>query len=185
MRRNLIAVLRDTSGVTAIEFALVLPIMVFLAIGSIEFGRLLLVTQKLQNGTFILADLTARDKTLSECQLENIFLALDNIIQPYEFAASGAAIVSSIGVDPSGDPVVNWQEDGAGTLTAVSAIGEEGDEATLPEDLYIVAGETIIVAESFYAYEPIFGLTTSASTLHRIAYVKPRLGTLETLLPCA
>jgi Flp pilus assembly protein TadG len=183
MRRHLTALLRDTAGITAVEFALVLPIMVFLAAGTVEFGRLLLISQKLQNGTFILADLTARDKTLSEDQLDNIFLALDNIIQPYEFADTGTAFVSSIGVDSFGDPVVNWQRSGAGTLAADSAVGEEGAEATLPDDLSIADGETIIVAEVFYSFEPLFGLTTSNSVLHKVAYVKPRLGTLETILP--
>jgi Flp pilus assembly pilin Flp len=183
MRRRLTALLRDTTGITAVEFALILPIMVFLAAGTVEFGRLLLVSQKLQNGTFILADLTARDKTLSEDQLENIFLALDEVVRPFEFAGVGTAFVSSVGVDGSGDPVINWQRSGAGTLAAESSLGEEGGEAALPEDLSIAAGETIIVAEVFYAFETLFGLTAGDATLHKVAYVKPRLGTLETLLP--
>lgn len=183
MRGTLRSLLRDTGGMSAVEFALVLPVMAFLSAGTVEFGRLLLITQKLQNGTFILADLTARDKTLSEEQLDNIFLALDNIIQPYEFASVGTAIVSSVGVDAFGDPVVNWQRSGAGSLSAASVVGEEGEEATLPDNLSIVSGETIIVAEVFYSFEPIFGLTSNASVLHKTAYVKPRLGTLTTLLP--
>jgi hypothetical protein len=35
----------------------------------------------------------------------------------------------------------------------------------------------------FYAFETLFGLTAGDATLHKVAYVKPRLGTLETLLP--
>ena len=54
--------------------------------------------------------------TLSEDQLENIFLAIDQIIQPFDFAAAGKAIVTSIGVDASNDVVVNWQRDGSGAL---------------------------------------------------------------------
>jgi Flp pilus assembly protein TadG len=184
MRRNPLAILRDTSGVTAIEFALVLPVMLLLAAGTIDFGRLLLVTQKLQNGTFILADLTARDKTLTQCQMDNIFLALDNIIRPFEFLQSGTAIVTSVGVNGAGDPVVNWQQIGAGELDATSTVGAIGEEATLPDELSIVAGETIIVAEVFYAFVPPLGLTVDEGILHRLAYVRPRLGTLTSLAPC-
>ena len=134
MRGLLTRLRRDTRGIAASEFALILPILVMFSAGTIEYSRLILLTQKLQSGSFILADLTARDRTLSEEQLENIFLAIDNIIQPFEFDAQGMAIVSSVGVDASDDLVVNWQRTGPGALAATSEIGSEGDEATLPAD---------------------------------------------------
>ena len=93
------------------------------------------------------------------------------------------AIVSSVGVDASDDLVVNWQRTGPGALAATSEIGSEGDEATLPADLDIVAGETIIAAEVFYAFTPLFGVGLAPRVIHRVAYYKPRLGSLETLLP--
>ena len=174
---------RDRSGISAVEFALVMPFLAVLAIGTIEFGRLIMLTQKLQNGSFILADLAARDKTLSEEQLANIFLALDNLIQPFEFEVSGTAVLSSVSVEPDGDTVINWQRVGAGELDVVSDLGAAGEEAVLPEDLTMTAGETLIVAEVFYDYQPIFGLTAAPNILHKVAYFKPRLGTLEALLP--
>jgi Flp pilus assembly protein TadG len=101
MRALLARLARDVRGVAATEFALLLPILVMFGAGTIEYSRLILLTQKLQSGSFILADLTARDKTLSEAQLQNIFLAIDQVIQPFDFAANGLAIVSSVGVDAS------------------------------------------------------------------------------------
>lgn len=183
MRDLLIRLWRDRSGVSAIEFALVLPILALLGAGTIEFGRLILLTQKLQNGSFILADLTARDKTLSEEQLGNIFLALNNLIQPFEFTDSGTAVVTSVGAAADDAPVVNWQRSGAGELAATSQLGAPGEAANLPGALSIAAGETIIVAEVFYDYRPLFGLTAEPRTLRKVAYFKPRLGTLDTLLP--
>jgi hypothetical protein len=183
MRGLLTLLRRDTRGIAASEFALILPILVLFSAGPIEYSRLILLTQKLQSGSFILADLTARDRTLSEDQLENIFLAIDNIIQPFEFDAEGKAIVSSVGVDASDDLVVNWQRTGPGALAATSEIGSEGDEATLPADLDISAGETIIAAEVFYSFTPLFGVGLAPRVIHRVAYYKPRLGSLETLLP--
>lgn len=174
---------RDTRGVSALEFALLLPVLVVLAVGTIEFGRLILLTQKLQNGTFILADLTARDRTLSEGQLENIFLALATLIEPFEFTDSGTAIVTSVVAPATGAPVIAWQRQGAGALSAESAIGATGAVAELPDTLALGANETLIVAELVYSYTPIFGMLADARTLRRSAYLKPRLGTLETLLP--
>lgn len=181
MRALLARLARDLRGVAATEFALLLPILVMFGAGTIEYSRLILLTQKLQSGSFILADLTARDKTLSEEQLENIFLAIDQVIQPFDFAADGVAIVSSIGVDASDDPVISWQRIGSGTLAATSGLGDEGDDAVLPDELEIKAGETIIAAEVFYDFEPIFPLGLSPRVIRRVAYYKPRLGTLDTL----
>ena len=118
--------LRDRRGIAATEFALILPILVLFSAGTIEYSRLILLTQKLQSGAFILADLTARDRTLSEAQLENIFLAIDNIIQPFDFAADGRAIVTSVGVNAAKKPVVNWQRHGSGELAATSEVGTAG-----------------------------------------------------------
>jgi Flp pilus assembly protein TadG len=183
MRTMLQRLWHDEGAATATELALMMPVLTLLLVGAGEYGRMLLLNQKLQNGAFILADLAGRDQTLSEDQLDNIFLALNNLIEPFEFGGSGTAIVTSISGTASGDPEVNWQRKGAGTLEAESAVGEPGDEATLPETLTVVQGETVIVAEIYYAFEPLFGLTAAASTLHKAAYLKPRLGTLETLLP--
>jgi Flp pilus assembly protein TadG len=183
MRKLFRRLWRNDTGLTAVEFAIVLPMLTTLLLGAAEFGRLVLVTQKLQNGAFILADLAGRDQTLSEDQLDNIFIALTNLIEPFEFATNGTAIVTSVSGDSTGNGDVNWQRSGAGSLEATSVVGEAGDEATLPDTLSIADGETIIVCEVFYDFVPLFGLTTSSRLIHKMAYLKPRLGTLETLLP--
>jgi Flp pilus assembly protein TadG len=181
--RRLARLVRDRRGIAATEFALILPILVMFSAGTIEYSRLIMINQKLQSGAFILADLTARDKTLSEEQLENIFLAIDNVIQPFDFASDGKAIVTSVGVDASDDAEVNWQREGEGDLAATSEIGEAGGTATLPDDLEVSEGETVIAAEVFYSFEPLFGIGLAPRTIYKVSYYKPRLGTLDTLLP--
>ena len=184
MRPLLTRLRRDARGIAATEFALILPILVLFSAGTIEYSRLILLTQKLQSGSFILADLTARDKTLTAGQLDNIFLAIDNIVQPFTFDTLGKAIVTSIGVDAAKKPIVNWQRAGAGTLAVTSAIGStKGGKATLPADLTIASGETIISAEVYYSFQPLFGIGLAPKVIRRVAYYKPRLGSLDTLLP--
>ncbi|MER2509309.1 MAG: TadE/TadG family type IV pilus assembly protein [Amaricoccus sp.] len=183
MRGFFRALWRDRRGVSALEFALVAPFLVLLAAGTIEFGRMMLLTQKLQNASFLFADLAARDKTLSEGKLDDIFLALGNLMQPFDLADHGAAVITSVTAEAGGDALVNWQRIGAGELDIESDVGEDGGEAILPDDLEMAAGETLIVTEVYYAFAPIFGLTTSPDVLRRVTYYKPRLGSLSTLLP--
>jgi hypothetical protein len=183
MVRLLSRLLRDDRGIAATEFGLILPILALFSAGTIEYSRLILLTQKLQSGSFILSDLAARDRTLSEGQLSSIFLALDNIIQPFEFDVDGRAIVTSVGVNSSNQRIVYWQRAGAGTLVVTSQIGSEGGTATLPAGLDISEGETVIASEVFYDFEPLFGLGLSPRVIRRVSYFKPRLGSLDVLEP--
>jgi hypothetical protein len=182
MRRNLARLLACDRGVSAMEFALILPILVMFSAGTIEYSRLILLTQKLQSGAFILADLTARDKTLSTEQLGHIFLAIDQVVRPFEFAGNGHAIVTSLGADDDDELLVNWQCGGAGTLDVESKLVEEdGDVLELPGDLTLQHGETIIAAEVFFDFDPLFDIGLSPRVIHRFAFYKPRLGELTTL----
>jgi Flp pilus assembly protein TadG len=183
LRSTLGRLWHDLRGVSAMEFALILPILAGLAAGTIEYGRMILLSQKLQNGTFILADLAARDKTLTEEQLDSIFLAINNIIQPFAFEEEGAAIVSGIEIAANGNPIINWQRAGFGGLASDSEIGSVGGVATLPAELTFTPGETLIVSEVFYDFQPIFGLTAGPAVLRKVAYVKPRIGTLSSIAP--
>lgn len=172
-------------GVSALEFALMLPILVMFSAGTIEYSRLILLTQKLQNGAFILADLTARDRELKVDTFGHLFLAVGQVIQPFDFAHKGRAIVTSVGADLGDNPVVNWQCDGAGHFAVGSAVGGglAGDAAALPTGLEITTEETVIAAELFYDFEPLFGIGLAPRVIRRAAYFKPRLGELETS-PC-
>lgn len=174
---------RDPSGMSAVEFGLMIPIFLVLGAGMIDFSRLILISQKLQSGTFIVADLAARDKTLSEAQVDDIFLALGNIVEPFDLTTRGTAHVTSVVGVAGSDPTVAWQRTGAGDLVEPSQIGVPGGLAVIPATLALGDGENMIVSEVFYDFEPIFGVSFGADVLRRVAYYRPRLGTLATLAP--
>ena len=163
-----------------------LPLLVLFSAGTIEMSRLLLLTQKLQSAAFTLSDLTARiaddDGNRTET-LHNVFLAIEQVIQPFDFSAHGQSIVTSIRSPAAdGTPVVGWQCLGSGSLAVGSEIGEPAHSATLPATLGIRKGETIVAAEVYFDFHPLFGLGfLPARVVRRVAYFKPRLGELATL----
>lgn len=168
-------------GVSAVEFALILPLLVMFSAGTIEYSRLILLTQKLQSAAFILADLSARDQELGTEKLGHIFLAIDQVIRPYQFGGNGRAFVTSIGADSDDEPVLNWQCPGAGTLEVESRIAVDGEVPELPGGIALTNGETLIAAEVFFDFDPLFDVGLGSRVIRRVAFYKPRLGDLTSL----
>lgn len=183
MRRGLGTLARDERGVSAVEFALILPLLVLFSVGTIDVSRLILLTQKLQSAAFTLADLTARIDAGKSGTLGNVFLAIDQVVKPFDFEGQGNSIVTSIASPAADDtPTVAWQCTGPGDYAARSAIGEPTHSASLPAGLDIGKGETIVAAEVYFDFRPLFGIgVLPAQVIRRVAYFKPRLGELASL----
>ena len=164
------------------EFALVLPILVLFSAGTVEYSRLILLTQKLQSGSFILADLTARDKTLESERLGDIFLAVDQVIAPFEFVESGRAIVTSIGRKADEEPEVNWQCAGGGALETDSHIGIGAGAcrgaSRAAGDRH---GRDHHRRRGLLRLRAAVRLGPSSRVIRRTAFFKPRLGELSTM----
>lgn len=172
---------RDRRGIAAVEFALVLPVMILFSLGLAEVGRFALLTLKLQHAANTMADLASRDEELSNAAVNSMFSAMQHIVQPFDLADQGRVIVSGIGVDPGIPPTVFWQRAGAGSLSAVSDVGTEGGTATLPATLVLRDGETVIVAEAVFRYTPWLLALVPETVLRRAAFYRPRLGSLRAL----
>ena len=173
----------DRRGLTLVEFAFLVPIMTAITLSSIEIGRYALLNQKLQHAATSMADLAARDGALTVDQLDSLFAAVPSITQPFDFLNRGRAIVTSVHAEIDNDPEVAWQRGGGGSLTATSQIGTPGNDANIPSALPARAGDTIIVAEIYFEFHPLFDILLDVQTLRRTAYVRPRIGLLTTLDP--
>jgi hypothetical protein len=174
------ALSRSIGGATAVEFALASPVLIMLMLASVELGRFVILNQKLDRVAVSMADLVARAETISESQLDDIFIAAAQVAQPFAIADLGRVIVSSV-INPDGDGAeIVWQRTGIGTLSAPSRLGTEGGTASLPSDFDVREGETAIISEVFFAFEPFLSeLIVQPQTVYKRAYHRPRLGTLD------
>jgi TadE-like protein len=171
---------RAVGGATAVEFALASPVLILLMLGSVELGRFIILNQKLDRVAVSMADLVARAETISEDQIDDIFFAAAQVAEPFPIADAGRVFVSSV-INPEGDGAeIAWQRSGVGTLAESSQLGSEGNAATLPPDFDVREGETAIVAEVFFEFEPFLSeLILQPQTVYKRAYHRPRLGTLD------
>ncbi len=178
------AIARCSAGNVAVEFALTVPVMLLLMLGSVEMGRFVLLHQKLDRVATSISDLVSRADTISESQIDDIFTAADQVAQPFDLADLGVVIVSSI-TNPDGNgPTIAWQRSGGGTYAATSQLGAEGDTPDLPADFEVRQGETAIISEVYYDFTPFLSeLIVEPQVIYRSAHNRPRLGTLDQIEP--
>ena len=181
--RKIRTLLRDRRGITTVEFALTVPIMVFLFTALAETGAFLLLHVKLQHATISVADLITRDERISEGTVADLFEAVPEIMSPFELGSDGVVVVSAVGRLGDDAPQVLWQRRGAGPLIRASEIGPEGATVTAPGGLPLRADETLVAAELFFNYEPLIFPFFGTHEIRKSAFYRPRLGALREIEP--
>ncbi len=170
-------------GVAMVEFALILPLLVLVTFGGFEMTRYILLNQKLDKAASSVADLTAQEKTLAQSDVDVILDVTPQLLAPFEYTTNGRTIVTSVSHHTVGGTTVNWQR-GTGALPATSQIGTPGGYATMPAGFIMQDGETVISTEIFYQFQAVvMPRMLPQRTLYKVAIVKPRLATLDTLSP--
>lgn len=181
LMHRLLAALRDRRGAVAVEFAMMMPVLIAMLLAIVEIGRYAILYQKIDRVASTMGDLVAQAQTISTTDINNLMVAVPNIMTPFALDTNGKVIVSSVGI-VSGTAKVNWQRSGGGTYAGTSKIGTQGNAATLPVGLTVVAGESVIIAEVYYNFTPfIYGAVAPAKIIYRPAYYRPRIGDLSTI----
>lgn len=179
--RQLLGRLRAADdGAAAVEFALILPIMLFVYVGTLEAGSLISMDRRVQSVAGALGDLVARsDTTIPAATLTDYFQAAGGIMTPYS-PSTLSQTVTQVRVNADGTTVVwSWQYAG-NQLTAGSHA--TGDDYPLPEAMINVARDGsrdtfVIVAETRYSYLPLYGIVFDKPIeLHRQNFFMPRFG---------
>lgn len=146
------AMSRDQRGVSAVEFALIVPVLILMYVGVAEMGNLLTVVRRVETMTSTAADLTAQVKQVSNTDLADIFAASTSILTPYPTTPL-KVVLSSVVADANNNGKVAWSCASQGSPRAV------GSSYPLPANT-TVANSSVIVAEVSYSFTPLLGLTT-------------------------
>jgi len=163
----------DSRGVAAIEFALILPIMFMLLVGTVEFSLALTVDRRVSQVANSTADLIAQKKKFSTSEVSGIMQIIEHLVRPYDPSRLRVTVLNVIAnISDASDTTVCWSYEHNGGAGSYSA----GAEYFLPEDI-VEAGGSVIVAEVVYDYEPIIfrHFIKSAFSLSDTLYLKPRL----------
>src|SRR5579872_2313349 len=159
---------RDRRGVAAVEFSLILPIMLTIYLGGVEVGDGFAVDLKVTEVAHSVADLASQYVTIDDSDMSNILNASAEIVAPYS-ALNIIVTVSEVSTDSNGNATVTWSDSLNGTARAV------GQKITLPASLKI-PNISLILGEVSYNYTPNLGYAiTGTIVLSDNYYLFPRL----------
>jgi len=180
----------DQSGVSAVEFALLLPLMLTLYLGAVEISQAVAVGRKTTLTARAVADLTAQATNVQTSDMKNILDAATAIIQPYPDTVSSTAVlrvrVSEIMIDANGRTTAVWSavRNRSGTFDVYPAgstvtLPGTGTAATFtPATGSACTPSYIIWGEAQYDYTPTIGYVITG-TLHlneNRMFMRPRQG---------
>lgn len=163
-----------------IEFAIVLPVMIVLYIGSVEASRALTYDRRVDSVSAALGDLVSQSQSsILQSELTDLFTAAKTTIAPHD--ASGVKqVVTCVRLFANGDTNVVWSHgyNGGATHTVDTSFD-------LPDDFKAIADDTyVIVSEAELDYTPLTGIVFPAGfKLGSINYYLPRFGSLISVVP--
>ncbi|KWV44791.1 pilus assembly protein TadG [Bradyrhizobium macuxiense] len=174
----------DGRGLAAVEFAMVLPVMLVMFFGTVEFSSGVAVDRKVTLIARTLSDLTSQSSSVADSDLTNFFSASIGIMTPYDPSLTKGTL-SEIYVDGSKNARIQWSKSGviasgSTQATLTSSTRNPGDTVTpiVPPAL-LIPFTYLILSEVSYNYKPTVGyvMAKGGINLSDVAYTRPRQST--------
>ena len=187
LRRRGKAFARQERGGILIEIAFGMMVLITLTLGTVETAFYILMQQRLDRAASTVADIVSQPDDITQGDVADAIWAAKNLFGGlYDFDENGYAIVTSVrgGTTDDPPPRINFQvtktctDEVAGSGPVFpSEIGTgEDEEAKLPNDLTLQPGESVIIAEVFFDYQPMFaGSIIEGGTQYKTSSRRPRL----------
>ena len=170
---------KDCRGVAATEFVMIVPLMMVMFFGVVEFSSGVAVDRKVTLVARTLSDLTSQSTTVTNSDLSNFFAASIGIMAPYS-ASPTQSTLTELYVDPNTHTAkVQWSKASTFNSSGVVVLGTSshspGDVVTIPAALK-VDGTYLIWSEVSYKYVPAVGyvMAKTGITLTDQTYTRPR-----------
>ena len=164
------------SGVAAVEFALILPIMLLLYAGMVEGSTLITIDRKVQTVSGSVGDLVARSNgMITSKSLGDYVKVASGIMTPYSDTEL-VQVVTQVFVDNNGKATVDWSRPYVGQVAKTTGGRSKGSTYPLPADVVAISrGQYLIVTECSLSYKPLFGFVfDQAINLYRENFFVPR-----------
>ncbi len=151
----------STRGVAAVEFAMILPVLLIMLLATFDAGNAIAAYMKVRSATYVLAAITNQYSTATPIQstdMTAITGATSAVLAPYS-SSPVVVVISQLKISTGGNTTatVDWSATLNGTALT------KGSSVTLPA---AIASETntcgtypcyLIFGQVSYTYTPLFG----------------------------
>jgi Flp pilus assembly protein TadG len=169
-RRDLAGLWRDRRGVSAVEFALIAPLLLLFYCGMAELTEAMMAQRRLTHLTSSIGDVVARQAQFTDAQRDDLFKVGKVLMAPFPATALEMCLVS-VSSDATGKNSVEWQE----PSDASAACPTAADVKAIPVGV-LPPSQSVIVSKASYAYDsPITLVMPQTTTFRRTFYLRPRV----------
>jgi len=142
----LLRLARDTRGLSAVEFALLAPVMITLYFGVAEVGQAFMVQKRQAHVASMVADLVAQTDIVEKKDLDDILSAGALVVKPFP-ATNLTITVTSVKRDDKGVDRVLWSY-GSKTRKTDDVV----TKPSIPTGMITASGGGVVMAETTYKY---------------------------------
>lgn len=157
---------RDERGVSAVEFALLVPILLALLLGTVTVFDLFRTAQSAEKGTFTVGDMLSRQTAISQTLLNDMLSFVSNTV---EHQGSARLRVSSIS-NNAGRLVLEWSQMVGNTSVDMGTLSFAGIPAMAPGDSVLLT-EVYIPHRAFIAGFGVDHVMFENRAVHRPRFV--------------
>lgn len=173
--------LGDRSGVSAIEFVLLFPLLIGMMAGTVDIGQALTVSRKMNQIASTLGDMASQQSAWPVSDIDAIVAGTATIIEPFDKTALKIEL-AILDVDASLSAKVNWSR-GFNTPALTKGVASP---VTIPTNI-AQSGVQLIAVRARYSLttpfskllQPITGVTTYQ--YEKTYIMRPRTGETVTL----
>ena len=157
----------DRRGVSAVEFALIAPIIIVFYFGLAEFCQAFMAQKRMGRTAAAVADLVTQNETVSRADIADVFEVGDLMMRPFS-AEPLSQRATAVTLQANGRVEVDW------SLGQGMAARAPGSEVTLPNGL-VAEGESLVMTEITYDYvSPFADLLPGMTRFSHTYYLRPR-----------
>lgn len=141
MMRGIRKFARQEKGSSLVEFALLVPVLMIVLLGSVTAFDLYRNAQNVEKATFTIGDMLSRQTVVTNSVLDGLLSLMQHTVPS---AADGGLRVSSV-AKKNGVFVVNWSK----------RVGQNVPTTALPGSIIpdIAEGDTVLLTESFVPHQ--------------------------------
>jgi len=174
----------DGRGVSAIEFALIAPILILLYLGMAELTLGMMASRRVSHLAATVGDLAAQSQTLTPTNISDLWTIGSNMLDPFPTGTALKIRVASVTMQKNGKATVDWSQPSNWTK-----LTNDDTEIKAITTAQIATDESLILTEVEYAYDsplhsPLADFFKSGTVFKETYMHHPRNGSVVTCPLC-